>query len=87
MVKIGDRVRFLSSVGGGVVTRIQGNTAFVIDEDGFETPSLVKELVVVGEGTIPNLSKKTENKENASQQLTNNKTELQPIFEEEYVPT
>lgn len=87
MVKIGDRVRFLSSVGGGVVTRIQGNTAFVIDEDGFETPSLVKELVVVGEGTIPNLSKKTENKENASQQQTNNKTELQPIFEEEYVPT
>lgn len=46
-VKIGDQVRFLNSVGGGRVVRIDGRTAYV-DEDGFETPVLVSECVVVG---------------------------------------
>ncbi len=46
MVKIGDTVRYLNSVGGGVVTRIDGKIAYV-DDQGFETPFLVKELVVV----------------------------------------
>ncbi|MDE6309018.1 MAG: DUF2027 domain-containing protein [Muribaculaceae bacterium] len=46
MTKVGDKVRFLNSVGGGIVTRIQGNIAFV-DEDGFETPVLLKECVTV----------------------------------------
>lgn len=44
MAQKGDKVRFLNSVGGGVVTRIEGNIAYVEDEDGFETPILVKEL-------------------------------------------
>ncbi len=46
MTKVGDKVRFLNSVGGGIVTRIEGNIAYV-DEDGFETPVLVKECVTV----------------------------------------
>ena len=46
MVKIGDTVRYLNAVGGGVVSRIEGKVAYV-DEDGFETPVLVNELVVV----------------------------------------
>ncbi len=46
MAKIGDLVRYLNSVGGGTVTRIEGNIAYV-DEDGFETPVLLKECVVV----------------------------------------
>lgn len=46
MIKIGDTVRFLNAVGGGVVRRIEGKVAYV-DEDGFETPVLVNELVVV----------------------------------------
>lgn len=45
-VKIGDTVRFLNAVGGGVVRRIEGKLAYV-DEDGFETPVLVNEIVVV----------------------------------------
>lgn len=53
MAQKGDKVRFLNSVGGGVVTRIEGNIAYVEDEDGFETPILVKELVVVGQMTAP----------------------------------
>ena len=46
MVKIGDTVRYLNAVGGGVVRKIEGKVAYV-DEDGFETPVLVNELVVV----------------------------------------
>lgn len=46
MAKIGDTVRFLNSTGGGKITRIEGKMAFV-DENGFETPVLIKDLVVV----------------------------------------
>ena len=46
MAKIGDRVRYLNAVGGGVITRIEGKIAYV-DDNGFETPVLVRELVVV----------------------------------------
>lgn len=50
MVKIGDKVRFLNSVGGGKVARIQDKKiALVLDEDGFEIPILISELVVVPE--------------------------------------
>lgn len=44
----GDIVRFLNTTGGGRVTRIEGNLAYVEDEDGFETPVLLRECVVVG---------------------------------------
>lgn len=43
-----DIVRFLNDVGGGRVTRVEGNMAYVEDEDGFETPALMRECVVVG---------------------------------------
>lgn len=46
MAQIGDIVRYLNAVGGGRITKIDGNIAYV-DEDGFETPVLVKECVVV----------------------------------------
>ncbi len=46
MINPGDTVRFLNSVGGGVVTRVDGKIAYV-DDNGFETPYQVKELVVV----------------------------------------
>lgn len=42
----GDTVRYLNTTGGGRVIRIDGQMAYV-DEDGFETPVLVKECVVV----------------------------------------
>ena len=47
MVKIGDNVRFLNAVGGGVVTKIQKDLVFVADADGFETPVLAHEVVVI----------------------------------------
>ena len=39
-MKIGDKVRFLSEVGGGIVTGFQGkDIALVEDTDGFDTVS------------------------------------------------
>ena len=49
MAKVNDKVRFLNQVGGGRITRIEGKLAYVEDEDGFETPALINELVVVKE--------------------------------------
>lgn len=46
MVQKGDTVRYLSAVGGGIVTRVEGRIAYV-DDDGFETPVQASELVVV----------------------------------------
>ena len=47
-MKIGDKVRFLSEVGGGIVTGFQGkNVVLVRDEDGFDIPMLIRECVVV----------------------------------------
>lgn len=49
-MKIGDQVRFLSEVGGGKVAGFQGkNIVLVEDEDGFQMPMLINEVVVVGE--------------------------------------
>lgn len=46
MAKIGDTVRFLNSVGGGRITRIEGKLLYV-EEDGFETPVMASDVVVV----------------------------------------
>ena len=48
MIKAGDKVKFLNDVGGGVVTRIiNKNTVAVENEDGFEIPTLINQLVLV----------------------------------------
>lgn len=52
MAKPGDKVRFLNSVGGGRITRIVDKVAYVEDSDGFETPVMLRECVVVGESPI-----------------------------------
>jgi hypothetical protein len=50
-MKIGDKVRFLSEVGGGRVSGFQGkNIVLVEDEDGFEIPMQVRDVVVVPSG-------------------------------------
>ncbi len=47
-MQIGDKVRFLSDVGGGIVKGFQGkNIVLVEDEDGFQIPALVSEVVVI----------------------------------------
>lgn len=47
MIKVNDIVRFLNEVGGGRVTKVEGNTVYVEDEDGFERPVLAHDVVVI----------------------------------------
>lgn len=47
-MKIGDKVRFLSDVGGGCVAGFQGNKIVLVeDEDGFQIPTSINDVVVV----------------------------------------
>lgn len=47
-MKIGDKVRFLSETGGGIVAGFQDkNVVLVEDEDGFQIPVRVNDVVVV----------------------------------------
>jgi hypothetical protein len=47
-IKAGDKVRFLNRVGGGIVSRFKGKGQVLVkDEDGFEIPTIIHELVVV----------------------------------------
>ena len=47
MAQIGDTVRYLSATGGGKITRIEGKMAWVAEDNGFEMPVALNELVVV----------------------------------------
>lgn len=47
-MKIGDKVRFLSEVGGGIVKGFQGKDIVLVeDADGFDIPMPVRECVVI----------------------------------------
>ena len=56
-LNIGDKVRFLNAVGGGIVRRMEGEMAYVEEPDGFETPILMRECVVV-EPALPRTTRK-----------------------------
>ncbi|MBQ9417969.1 MAG: hypothetical protein IJU19_05240 [Bacteroidales bacterium] len=43
--KIGDKVKFLNAVGGGIVRNIQGGMVYVEDESGFDMPFAPGELI------------------------------------------
>jgi len=46
-MKIGDKVRFLNDIGGGVVAGFQGkNIVLVEDSDGFQIPTAISDVVV-----------------------------------------
>jgi len=44
-IKTGDKVKFLNSVGGGRVTKIEKDIAYVKDHDDFEMPVKITELI------------------------------------------
>jgi len=47
-MKTGDRVRFLNSVGGGIVKGFKNKDIVWVEEnDGFETPAFIRECIVV----------------------------------------
>lgn len=48
-MKIGDKVRFLSETGGGIIAGFQGKDVVLVeDEDGFQIPTSIKDVVVDG---------------------------------------
>lgn len=54
MIKIGDKVKFLNDVGGGTVTGYVSKTMVNVEnEDGFEIPYLISQLLNIGD---PNLN-------------------------------
>lgn len=70
-MKIGDKVRFLSEIGGGVVTGFQGkNIALVEDADGFDIPMPINECVVIetDDYNIPTPAAKAANRKKEEEQ-------------------
>ena len=67
-MKIGDKVKFLSELGGGRVAGFQGkNIVLVEDEDGFQVPMPISEIVVDGNDSY-DTSRIVAAKNNAKQQ-------------------
>lgn len=53
-MKIGDKVRFLNAIGGGIVKGFKNkDIVWVEEDDGFETPALIRECIIVESGGIP----------------------------------
>ena len=47
-LKVGDKVKFLNQIGGGIVTKIVSSQIVnVTDDTGFDIPTLVKDLIKV----------------------------------------
>ncbi len=77
-MKIGDKVRFLSETGGGRVSGFQGkNIVLVEDEDGFDVPMPVNEVVVVGDECY-DTSRIVEGKQQQQKQAQEKKQEEEP---------
>lgn len=86
--RIGDKVKFLNDVGGGIITKLLGkNMVHVENEDGFEIPTLVSEIVLVGEQSASatnTASEKSTAKQPASAaEFIRQGTQAAPIKEEE----
>lgn len=72
IMKIGDKVRFLSEVGGGVVTGFRGKDIVLVeDADGFDIPMPVRECVVIetDDYNIPTLLPKQPRRRRRSNRL------------------
>ena len=46
-MKVGDKVRFLNTTGGGIVTGFKGKDIVIVDDNGFDTPVLIRECVII----------------------------------------
>ncbi|MFV0506496.1 MAG: DUF2027 domain-containing protein [Bacteroidales bacterium] len=67
-INIGDKVKFLDSVGGGIVRGFQSKSvALVEDEEGFEIPTLVNELLKIDNQAYNDTSSNEESHTNTQQ--------------------
>ena len=89
-MKIGDKVRFLSETGGGKVAGFQGKDIVLVeDEDGFQIPTSVHDVVVVEQddytmGKIINakMDAKQRAEEHAGTELRNDSRSIKSILNE-----
>ncbi len=76
--KVGDKVKFLNDVGGGIITKISQQLAFIETGDGFEIPSPFSELIKVDQDRFGELKQdtfvpiKSNLKQNLVQPMTTN---------------
>lgn len=74
MIKAGDKVRFLNATGGGIVKSVINKTMVnVEDDDGFEVPTLISELVVIDDSVSMEVKPKPFRRPSAE------KAEKQPV--------
>ncbi len=77
MYKVGDRVKFLNDVGGGVITKVVSkNMVNVENADGFEIPVLTSEIILAADQEVK-VEKPTIEK------FVQQGTKPQPVVEEE----
>lgn len=77
MIKVGDKVRFLNSEGGGVVSKVLSKDMVeVTDADGFDFPTPVRECVVISEAADNDVFSRLKNQDAGKQQ--NNKKSATP---------
>lgn len=85
-IKVGDKVRYLNAVGGGVVCGFKSRDIVLVEEeDGFETPVLIKDVVVVKETDKYNfpVEEKIKNEDDNSKNI---KAQTIESVEEEDIP-
>lgn len=71
-MKIGDKVQFLSEIGGGIIAGFKGkDIALVEDEDGFQIPTPISDLVVTSTGDEYSSSKVVTKKGGAEAEAAN----------------
>ena len=84
-VKVGDKVRFLNDVGGGTVVKIiDRQSVMVLNDDDFEVPTPVSELVVIEAAADNSLRNNRENapeQKPKNQQVANNQTDDDEVQE------
>jgi len=83
-MKIGDKVRFLNTTGGGIVKGFQGKDIVLVeDEDGFDIPVLIRETVVIEPANEAQVRQSLKPTVEVQQAASTNRTETK---EEEYIP-
>lgn len=83
-MKIGDKVRFLNTTGGGIVKGFQGKDIVLVeDEDGFDIPVLIRETVVIEPANEAQVRQNLKPTQEIQQTVSANKP---VVKEQEYIP-
>lgn len=87
-VNIGDTVRFLNTVGGGIVKGFQDKNIIIVeDEHGFDFPILINECIVVGASENEKLENVKVEEENLQAKSVDNAPHVTDISDDEPVET